>query len=717
MKKTVASLLLCSIATSIGAQSDLNLMGLSGKINGTSIYLGDDFRYKNTYDGKGNFVDFNLERIYYTYPATVTKRTNGGFQGLVNIENQSCTFKVTKSKGRITKVVFDDGKGTLTRSYTYSNGNLTQVNENYVYYTEDEIEYGANYTGLENYANELEAATDDYYNDLEKIADNPLNLLNPAKTSNKIAKSANKASNRIAKAAAGVGVNSYVRTKKTKHEDKHIILYKDYVFDDFGNWVSRLTSRDGGSYKPEIQSIQYDKDFWSEFYWKKLEPMGDLYRIEAFATNLMCSDKYKQLAVDYWNSRILKEVAQKHGNNLDSLCHVSLSPIISKDNKEKAMNYVREQVWEREVLPIRDFSLVPKMKETKRMDMLVFDQFYNVRIDSLTNALRADSLINLTQKAQKEFDNGQMQETVLTANTIMGIDGKNQFAAGIKQKAEYKILETKEADNTIEENDYTAFLDNYPNTDCKEKLEDSRILLASSSFNQNTTEDEFNRVLAMPATESAHKEVEKRAKKWRFKINRGRFFHVGIEGNFAVGASNSITGGGLLLRLGYTANYLNFVTGVKVNYLTSTSKMFKQPKEAGDGYFDRLYLSIPAMFQLNVKRGYKGCTYVGLGADINVSTFSARLRDIENIKDSKFGNKTSITPRLSFGGRSSFIEAEVFATYDVANPFDTDFINGYKLVDGSSISTHCNPDVYEKQIVKDGFFDRLRGGIALRIWF
>lgn len=717
MKRTLVLLLLTAFALVTKAQTDLTFLGIKGKVLQTVLYLNGNRLYTNTFDADGWFKNYYFELNFYGLPVTITKRTKTGLEGMITISGQSFGCKFVKKNGLLSKFTVNDGKGDMTLTFTYTNGLLTRADESYVYYTEDQIEYGANLTGVDNYYNEINAAADEYYKDLERMSKNPLNMLNPYGTANKINKSANRAANRISKAASGVGVKSYARTKKTRHEDKHYTIYQDYTFDDFGNWVTRRVNRDGMHWAPEVRHITYDKDYWSNFYWTKLKPTADLRRIEAFATNTMCSEKYKKEAADFWNSRILDEVARIDGNNLDSLCHVSASPIISSENREKAMNIVRERIWKDNVLPLNDFKAVADMKYATRGKMRVFDTRYMARIDSLSSALRTDSLERLRREAQNAYNDGSMSKAVGLTRCIQNIEPGDALAQDIRQKAEYSILKSKEADMTVTVDDYTAFLDTHQQTEHAQELQDKRILLASSLFDRNTTSEEFDRVLGMPASAKAHKTAEKRKRKWEFKQNCGSFFHIGIGGDFAVGASNTVAGGGLLVRMGYTANILNLVTGVRYNYLTSTSEMFKTPTENAKAYFERQYLSVPVMLHVNVLHGYTGCTYVGLGAELNVATLSAALRDVEKVKENKLGNgKTTITPRFAVGGRFFGFEAEIFATYDMKNPFDVDFVKGYTLSDGTNVSTHCDPNVYDKQIVKDGFFDKLRGGVALRLW-
>ena len=77
----------------------------------------------------------------------------------------------------------------------------------------------------------------------------------------------------------------------------------------------------------------------------------------------------------------------------------------------------------------------------------------------------------------------------------------------------------------------------------------------------------------------------------------------------------------------------------------------------------------------------------------------------------------SFTPRVAFGGRFFGIELELFASYDSSNPFNTEFIKAYNMNNGQNIKTVCDENSFKKQIEDDSFSSKLRGGLALRLWF
>ncbi len=506
--------------------------------------------------------------------------------------------------------------------------------------------------------------------------------------------------------------------KRVKHTKRVIYNFSDYAFDEFGNWISRMVSSEDGKFK-EQQIIDYDSEFWSKYYWEKLKSEGDLRKIEAFVFNKNCHKTYQDSAKMYWNERILAEVERVDKNNRDSLCHVAKSRIISETNKEKALNLVREDLYANVVMPIRDYARVDGMKNMSYNDFSIFDNIYKKKIEQLSQQLRQDSITFLSGKAKKEFEGRDYVSAEKTCKGLLIIEPANSLAKEISQEANYQIVLAKEANNSVNENDYTNFIEQYSYSSHMNEILDKRALYASSLFNKLTSEEELDRVHNLQTVDQkATKTVNKRYRKWMFKKNHGRFFRIGLGGEYGVGGANTIVGGELGVRLGYTANIINGTIGIKYNYLTSTSSSFKKPKEAGNAFFERQYLSVPLMLRFNLKHGYHGSTYVGLGAELNVANLKTLLRDVnEDIKEKEFAKKDmSLSPRIAFGGYLVGIEVELFATYDNENHFNKEFIETYKI-NGQPVKSVCNDKTYQKQVETKDFFDKIHGGLALRLWF
>lgn len=703
MKKKLLTFCMIVATSFVNAQTtDVSLFGFKGKVTGASINAGTFGSFSFGVDGNANnkiyLWDGTEEKCY---EVSINKRTKNGISG----ESDYGKFSATIANNHITKITITGEKNnypsTYTCTYSYDKkGNLVKVNEVFVYYKDEGIEYGGGVYGVDNYQRELQKAAEQYQRDL---------LTNPARAQ----AAYDKAVARITRAQQGVGVSTYARTKKTKKTVKAEYTYSNYEFDDFGNWVSRIYKK-GTDYRTQNQTINYDPDFWSQFYWERLEKEGDLRKIEAFYLHPITTNKYKDLASKYWNEHILAEVAQKYSNNLDTLCRMAGKAIIFDTVKEQALDIVRDQMFNNDVMTERDYKRVSQMKDLRRQNVIVFNDIYRKKIDTQSEKLRTDSVKFLTNKAQQEFESTRYQQALATSKGILIIDPQNETAANLCQESSYRMILSKETENSIQESDYVSFIDEYNTSDHVPEIQNKRALYASSLFNRETSNEELERVNALPTDELTHKTVNKRYKKWMFKNNRGNFFHIGIGGEFAYGPVNTVASGELTTRFGYTANLLNLTVGLKYNYLTSSSQMFKSPKELGSAYFDRQYLSIPIMLRFNFLHGYNGSSYFAAGTELNISTLSAKLRNVEDIDDKKFANDNiSFTPRIALGGRFFGLEIELFATYDVDNPFNVDYIKNY----GENIQTLCDKDVYDKQINGEDFFDKVRGGIALRLWF
>lgn len=638
----------------------------------------------------------------------IAERTKKGFTG----ESNYGKVKATVTNNRIAKLEFtgekNNNKSTYTVTYTYDNtGNLIKVNEVYVYYVEEGIEYGSNVYGVDNYYNEIEAAANQYVKDIKS---NPLNAVGAA----------NRASKRIGRAANGVGVNSYAKVKKSKKTIKAECLYSNYVFDEVGNWTARTCQKDNNKFT-QYQTIKYEPNYYSQFLWSRLEKEGDLNKIEAFYNNSETTEKYKDLASEYWNERILNEVAEKYENDLDELCLIVRKTIVNEDVKEQALAIVRADMYNNVVLKERDYAKVLHLCDLKRQGIEVFDDYYKQLISAYSNKLKADLILGLLKKAKQEFKSNDFPNAIATSKKILSIDPTNKQAADICQEASYQIVKLKEADKSVKELDYELFVESYPYSSHITEMQNSRALYASSLFNKYTSLREIDRVESLPCDANTRKKVAKRCKKWRNREIRGRFVHVGLGGNFALGTDNSSASGELLLQLGYATNVVNFVTGVKVNYLSKDLRI-----EGSDPYFSKRYLSVPAMLRFIVaKRSIS--TYLGIGTDISIGAYKSGFRgyvtdnngDYKRLKidDKAFANRGLVfTPTISLGISGRFLELELFANYDLGNHFDANYIKDYKLDSGKKLTLLYYPKDLKNEVDNNGFRTNFRAGLAFRIW-
>ncbi len=709
MKKFYIVFCMILLTSVVSAQStDRSIFGFKGEVDGAEIKAGNS--------SYGSYVfgdDGNLTKLFLwdgtenrSYDVSIDKRTKSSLTG----QSYYGKFTATVSKNHITKVVINGEKNgyasTYTVKYTYDkNGNLTKVNEVFVYYVEESIEYGGGVYGVDRYQAEVQRIQREYQKKL-------MSGVAPAKALQWY-------ENAMRKAQQGVGVNAYARTKKTKKTVKADYVYSDYEFDDFGNWVTRILEKDN-NYVTQTQNIQYDPEFWSQFYWNRLQQEGNLNKIEAFYRHPITTETYKKLAAQYWNEHILDEVAQKYDNNLDTLCCVAGKTIVTNVVKEQALGIVRESMFNDVVMAENDYSRVAEMKNLQRQNVTVFNDVYKKKIEARSEQLKADSIAALTNQAQKEFDNAKYQKALAIGKNILKIDPNNKTATDLCEESCYRIISAKELDKSIQESDYVSFINDYPNSSRLQEMQNKRALFASSLFNAETPDKELERVLALSTDAPTHKIVNKRYKKWIFRRNRGKFFYAGpaIEGSY--GTANALVAAELTTRYGYIANLINATVGLKYNMsfcsphlLTSTAT-----EETGNGFFSRSYLSVPVVLRINYTRDYKTSSYIGIGTELNCYTISSSVTGATSIKDRNFANNNlTLSPRIEWGTQALGLELELFATYDLDNLYNVEYIKNYKLDDGRSITTILDEKAYEKQVNSDQFIDKLRGGIAIRLLF
>ena len=396
MKKYFSTMMLLLIAmTSFGQgkpgpASDLTTFGFKGKVMSAVV---DTHGTSFTFDRSGNISDKFGEYDPITGRfewSNIVKRTKNGFIAFCDSYDE---YTVTVNKNRVSKIVYDhlsDNKKSV-RTYTYNKeGILTGIQEVFTYYEEETIEYGSNVSGVDNYQAEIQRLSQEYQRKLMS-----------GMTPQQAQRWYNNAVKRLENAARGVRVNGYARTKKTKHTKTSKITFSNYVFDDFGNWISRnyyvekdFSSDESGQ---QNQTITYDSDFWSQFYWKRLEQEGNLDKIESFYLDPRTSETYKELAAAYWNERILNYVAQDYNNNRDMLCSVSSKSITSPEIKEQALEIVRSDIYNNDVMAERDYYRVSQMKNIRIQNVTVFNYYYQQKnMIGLVNYINSKTVYILT---------------------------------------------------------------------------------------------------------------------------------------------------------------------------------------------------------------------------------------------------------------------------------------------------------------------------------
>ena len=248
MKKFYLTLCSIVVASIVSAQTtDMSLFGFKGKVTKASVNSGGTGYESYSFGMDGNISD----KIYLwdgtegrSYDVVITNRARNGFSG----DSYYGKLKATVVKNKITKISIsgtkNDNPSTYTCSYTYDkDGNLKKVNEVFVYYVVEGIEYGGGIYGQNEYLAELDRLQREYQQKL-------MRGMSPSEAERWL----ENAQRRLQDKLNGVGVNAYARTKKTKKTVKAEYTYSNYVFDDFGNWTSR-TYQKGTDILTQHQSV------------------------------------------------------------------------------------------------------------------------------------------------------------------------------------------------------------------------------------------------------------------------------------------------------------------------------------------------------------------------------------------------------------------------------------------------------------------------------
>lgn len=703
MRKSYLALfvLLLVLPLSVFAQNtDLKRLGFKGevqKVENDGSYISTVYEF----DESGNASDFRIF-LGETQPvsASITSRTKNSIKGKWFVANQSGSYTLTVSNGKMTKLVAKDDKGTSTITYGYnSKGEMVRSELTYVYYT-TETYYEGGYSGLDEYERSLNALA------------NSGSIVSAARNYN-----------RALNAAANVGYGVRERKKKIKHTDKHTETFSDYVYDEFGNWVSRKIARDGSNAGTQHRIITYEPNFFSRHCWEKAKATGDYWVIEAFAQNDRYTDEYRQIAKDYWNAGIVNEVKNAYGNALDSLCRISQSPIITQDNKEVLENDARVMAWDNYVMPERDYAKVAAMTNVTLQGWGIFNNEYQNRIVERSQQLRNDSVAYLNNKARAEYGNAQYAEAINTTVVTLGILPEDATAIELSQDSYYQYIlqglaaATPDVVSTME-----TYLELYPQGKYQTQVEDERVKyhLAALPGNLST----YSYIRTLPVNDAAlAKRVKKETKRAEFKLNRGKLVALGIGVNGEAGKDMFGGFGEIGLRVGYLANWVNLYVGGRFGWMSSMAALIGKDKvkeTVNGGHFELLRASVPVQVRLNFAKSYTHAWYLGVGADLNfnlnskvkMSGFTSETMDTPltsgkyTFADDKLVNGFTYSPRVSLGVTGKHWNFEVYGLYDLKETFDMDYLQEMH------IDNMVHPEIFQNQTD-----NKMRFGAALRVFF
>ena len=679
MKNNLFIFLLILSTISIKA-SDWNKFGILGECNTANSQF-ETLKF----DKAGNlssfifkFSDSKIESV------GSVQQTKDGYKGLCKIlddgENYTGSYQITMGAQGITKfyLKYDDSDdGTLTSTYTYdSNKVLIKRVDDEVWWEVDSYSLETDAAARARKADAvIEAAT-------RACARNPLDFNGNVR---RMEAARNKA------AAILAGTDASIKTKKTKKTSKATVLFSDYQKDRFNNWISRKVIVNNNTYN-ERRDIDYTDEFLSRYEWERLKQSDNMRAIEMFAMNKKTTKQYKQIASEYWNSNILPKIAKDNNNNPDSLFYAAFSPIASKEISNKALDTARRNFYDNQVMKERDFNKVRDMASMKVRDQDVFDFNYKNMIESRAEQLRNDSINYLVNEAQNYFSSGQMNLASQLAKDALAIDEFNHQAQDIAAHADFNIIEAKEKNGTITDDDYIEFCNFHKSstysTAVADKLVDHAINKKGDYKNRKVFESfpgylsEFQK-MSLPISNKANSKLSNAIDKSNMELAGGRLIHFGI--GLALGGS--------------TASEFRFETALSLLFGRFSSPINAQIS-FGYGYVDGPSgdnkanitvnnLIFPLMLRWNFYRKYrpdilggKGSVntfYLAAGAQLSLLcnahlNFSSQDKDYTSLSKDFF-SKTMLSPKIAIGAHFSKIyEIEVFGIINSGSLYKIDYL-------------------------------------------
>ncbi len=674
---------------------DWGKLALKGEVSKAVVSSEEYYDYSLDFTSNGKATQFALESPDGPFTLRNVSATNSGFKGTCN----GVTVTVTVSGGRITAANYTNGDGRkYALRYTYgSNGFLTKVT-NTAQWT----------TTTHNYV-QTNAKIDTQ--GAEKI----LQQMKQTNDPKRLAQLQQQYQEAVKKANVKV-TGGYTKEQKQSHSTSESREFWGYKTDAYGNWTERSYTNSYGSTRTQKQTIQYNPTFLSRTQWEQLQRNGNLNDIEAFALNTDITNNYRQKASEYWNQHILTEADR----DIDKLSKAASSKIVSESTKEQALGIIRERIYTEQVEPETNYKKLAELAYLKINDFTVFDEAYRTRILDRSQQLRTELLNEYQNQVQMAYDQKDYAGASMYAKKMLEVDPYNTFAKDIRQESDYAIIKNKELLGSVSESDYTYFLWNNHSSPHKQEIVDSRArLYTNKNLKPNITTGDIDLLRSEGADPKILKQLEHRVNHQNFVAKRGRFFRIGPDFDFSIGGGHTAVGAGLRAKLGYLLNYVNFSVGVKYQYLTCTSTLWKATKTLEGGYFDRRCITMPLEMRILLNRDAEdGAGYVGLGAELSFADLGThyiypdnnvnkvRIKDKELAKDG-----VVISPKFTLGCAFPDGEMELSVIYDQASFYDKERALFYDS------ESPIFEKAYKKQIKGDGLGSKLRFGLAIRVFF
>ena len=655
----VFSLFTCASLGVFAQQSDASLLGFKGQVK--SVHVKDNNALLYQFDEQGMLNTFSMQVGLRYFDAQLVYRADKYYSGLVDCEEMFYDSEFDLSETNY-KVYFTSGRISRTA--------LQFVIEGEYYFDTYSIVFNAEQVYKYNERGEVSAMSIDF-----KLDDELKQL------------------------------------SKQKIESQHF-TFKNYVYDEYGNWTSRDCYSNNTLQGTEARTIVYYPRFLSQqLYEKALETddMDEMKRLAMDSEN--ASDEVRRNAAKCWNEHLAREINGKYKYQWEQLFDIMSTPVINADNRAKIEAIVRQHVWDTRVLPERDFQKVKDMTGITYKGWRVFDTNYANRIKQRSDQLRTDSVARLYQAACYEYNQKQYNKAIGTLNQVLDIDEYNQNAKDLLVGANYYILQDRILNKTASADMFKSFLRKYDDSRYRADVQDQYVEYMLEQLPNNRTMSAIGDVRSMPVNnDKLRKKVKRVTHRQEFILNRGRFAHFGCGFDVECGPGALAPSGELCVRLGYVPSWVNF-------YIAGRFGVITNPKADtfDEGYFRVLRATVPVQLRVNFAKNYEVAGYLGFGADVNFN-FNAQVVGAEIQKyvdknlpsDSRkhWVNRTTYSPRVCLGMSHKHFDFEVYGLYDLQPTFNQEYLDQIQLRD------QMDPEFYDAQLQ-----NKWRIGFSARVFF
>ena len=672
MKKTVLHVTLLALSFILFAQhayaqrTDAELLGFKGGVS--KVYNGEEtLMYE--FDDKGRATTLHVPFGANDLEADITKRTDKTLEGELDgdflfedseLELQESVYKMYFASGRLSKITYQ----------------FSLLGESY----------------FEEFDLDLTQEKAFSYNDKGEL----LQVVFDGKMTNSL------------------------DSALTEKVQRLVFTYKNYAYDEYGNWVSRDVYLDNKYQSQETRTIVYSSKYLSKGIYEKAlaeKNVQQMYNLAIDTENV--SADIRQKAAAYWNNHIATELNGSYKYQWEKLYEIMGSPILNNQNRTAIEKVVRQHIWETRVMTETDYQKVMNLADLSYNGWHIFDTEYTNRIRQRAENLRTDSISNLYSQAYDEYSRMQYSGATATLEKLLNIDSQHQSAQELMASIKYKQLKDQIKNNTVRESAFKDFLRNYSDSPYSNEVEDLYVEYRLDRLPKEASYSEIVEIQGLPVNNpKLAKKVKRVAKRQEFIQNRGRCIGFGFGGSYEAGHGLMGSYGELGFRIGYIPNAVNLYVGARVGQATSLEGTFfreKYVKSVGESYFKILRVTVPVQLRLNFAKNYKRAWYLGLGAEANFNIMP-RVVVFKNNKPTylkypkeetqNWVNKITYTPRAGIGVSRKHFNFEVYGAYDLQDNFNKEYL------DNVSFDPYTKEHLYDIQLK-----NRWRVGMLMRIFF